>query len=58
MPLAANNLASLTDRLLAGFGAPLLGLLPWLPEPAPLRLSEHLHAGTLAKALALPANRR
>lgn len=54
MPLAANNLASLTERLLAGFGAPLLGVLPWLPEPAPDRMSEHLHPGILARALALP----
>lgn len=55
MPLAANNLASLTERLQAGFSAPLLGALPWLAEPAPNRLSEHLHPGTLARALALPA---
>ena len=37
------------------FGAPLLGALPWLAEPAPRRLAEHLHPATLARALALPA---
>jgi dethiobiotin synthetase len=58
MPLAANNLAALTERLQAGYGAARLAVLPWLDLPTPARLAEHLNAAVLGKALALPARKR
>lgn len=55
MPLAANNLAALTERLQGGFGSVRLGVLPWLEPAAPARLAEHLAPDLLRKALGLPA---
>jgi dethiobiotin synthetase len=55
MAWADDNLDLLTQELQRGFGAPRLGVLPWLPGASPQELSRHLPAGTLQQALLLPA---
>lgn len=47
MPWVDENVATLRHRLRQQYGAPCLGLVPWLTEPSPANVAAHLDATAL-----------
>lgn len=52
MPWADETVATLRQRLLQQYGAPCLGVVPWLTEPSPANVAAHLDATALRTVFA------